>query len=123
MADADPRIRISSVPEGEAPLWVREQWVGLTLPVWSGSRGPGPFTMIGFGVLTGPTAGTIAQLWAGIRGKHKVISGFVVETDHAIEALGPVAPEAATWWRDYLAASPKSRRYLLFDKRCCAIVT
>ena len=25
-------IRITSVPTGEAPVWVREKWVGLELP-------------------------------------------------------------------------------------------
>ena len=27
------KIRITSVPSGQAPEWVREQWVGLELPV------------------------------------------------------------------------------------------
>jgi hypothetical protein len=26
-------VRIIAVPPGEAPLWVREKWVGLTLPL------------------------------------------------------------------------------------------
>jgi hypothetical protein len=29
----DWMIRIIAVPPGEAPLWVREKWVGLDLPV------------------------------------------------------------------------------------------
>ena len=30
---ANPTIRIIGVPPGEAPLWVREKWVGLELPL------------------------------------------------------------------------------------------
>src|SRR5215471_17510443 len=33
-------VRILRPPPGEAPLWVREKWVGLELPLAYGARGP-----------------------------------------------------------------------------------
>ena len=33
MTNPDWAVRIVAVPPGEAPLWVRQRWVGLDLPV------------------------------------------------------------------------------------------
>src|SRR5580704_4538322 len=33
LTDGPTKLRIIAVPPGEAPLWVREKWVGLELPV------------------------------------------------------------------------------------------
>src|SRR5512140_2697360 len=32
-SDAVPRVRIVGVPPGDAPAWVRQEWVGLELPL------------------------------------------------------------------------------------------
>jgi len=117
-----PRIRIISIPPGEAPLWAREKWVGLTLPVTSSSRGPGPFTTTTFDFVTGPAPATLAQFEAGIRGKPKFMSGFHVKTQTALEILETDSPEAAEWWRDQIAHTTTPTNFLLFDKDCCAIV-
>ena len=47
----DWTVRIVAVPPGEAPLWVREQWVGLDLPV---ARYSGHRKFLGLGVLSMP---------------------------------------------------------------------
>ena len=33
MKNVTTNVRIVAVPLGEAPLWVREKWVGLELPL------------------------------------------------------------------------------------------
>jgi hypothetical protein len=33
MSNPNWAVRIVAVPPGEAPLWVRQKWVGLDLPV------------------------------------------------------------------------------------------
>ena len=47
-----PHVRITATPPGEAPLWVREKWVGLVLPLAPGGSAPG--TYLTSGVLSGP---------------------------------------------------------------------
>ena len=58
MSSAPQFIRIVRTPPGEAPLWVREKWVGLELPLASGDYGPRhAYTS---GVLSGPSNRLIA---------------------------------------------------------------
>lgn len=51
MSDKIRLIRIVQPPAGEAPLWVREAWVGIALPV---IRGSSLRNYQGVGVLSGP---------------------------------------------------------------------
>jgi hypothetical protein len=44
-------IRIVRAPAGEAPLWVRESWIGIELPLVGGRQ---PRVGQGVGALTGP---------------------------------------------------------------------
>ena len=50
-------IRIISIPPGEAPLWVREKWVGLELPL---TRHSAPGAFYAYGALSIPR-GRLAQ--------------------------------------------------------------
>jgi hypothetical protein len=109
------RIRIIAVPSGEAPLWVREQWVGLELPI---SGGPGPQTLTGYGVLSGPPPLSLEQFEAGRRGRLEVTTGYCVRTEAAIEALEAVSTEAAAWWKSTIER-PIAMPFLMFDKACC----
>jgi hypothetical protein len=88
---------ITSTPAGEAPLWVREKWVGIVLPVAQ----PGPLakTVRVSGVLTGPK-GLCARLVALLRGKlRQRQTGYIVNTLTAFERLARHSPEALAWWR------------------------
>ena len=89
-------IRIVAVPAGEAPLWVREQWVGLLLPLAQTSSSADEY--LTSGVLTGPR-GVFATLWALMQGRLKRESGFPVDVEVAIAALAAKSPAAANWWR------------------------
>jgi hypothetical protein len=89
-------IRIVRLPPGEAPLWVREKWVGLDLPLADGDRGPRhAFTS---GVLSGPRNRLIAAWWS-LRGRLKWQSGYAVNAQEALRRLETIAPDAASWWR------------------------
>jgi hypothetical protein len=72
---ANLSVRIIGVPPGEAPLWVREKWVGLELPL---TRYPAPRDYFTFGVLSQP-AECLAQLWAVARGRARRVAGFAVK--------------------------------------------
>ena len=52
-------VRIIAVPPGEAPLWVREKWVGVELPV---ARYSSACTFYAYGVLSLPRT-WVAQWW------------------------------------------------------------
>src|SRR2546430_13393547 len=58
--------RITSVPPGEAPLWVREKWVGLSLPL--AQRKAQARSLFTSGVLSGPR-GFFASIGALLAGK------------------------------------------------------
>jgi hypothetical protein len=78
-------VRIISVPDGEAPLAIREAWVGLVLPVWfdSGSGPDGSFRTVGV-----------------LGGARETYKGFAVPINaaiHALEFMGKT--EAADWWK------------------------
>ena len=45
-------LHVTSIPPGEAPLWVREKWVGLSLPL--AQRKSSPVSVLTSGVLSGP---------------------------------------------------------------------
>lgn len=75
------QFKVLQIPEGEAPLAVREQWVGLTLPV---VEVLGPRT--GYGVLTGNEATMENAVAVGLR--------------DGVQALRDAdKQEAADWWQ------------------------
>lgn len=79
-------ITITSVPAGEAPLWVREAWVELKLP---GVSLPLP-AHIGepFGILSSQPVETTGLVW-------------VVPQREALDVLAQHNERAATWWRKH----------------------
>ena len=120
LAAASSHVRIVRVPPGEAPFWVRERWVGLTLPLAEGDRGPrDTFTS---GVLSGPRNRLLALWWA-LRGRLKRKSGYAVDAVEAVRILEQTAPEAAAWWRNNVPRLQKRRRKFLFDPAACEIVS
>jgi hypothetical protein len=82
---------ITSTPPGEAPLWVREQRVGLVLPLaqTESSR----VTLKVAGVLSGPRR-FIPWPLVRLLCKYKKESGYIVEARHAIKILSEYNPKA-----------------------------
>jgi hypothetical protein len=111
-------VEIRSVPRGEAPLWVREKWVGLRLPTVLKAGSPVPART--FGVLSTPR-GRVRQLWALARGKSERESGFVVPVLSALEALEAASPEAAAWWRENAAHLVQQGACFLFEASCAQV--
>jgi hypothetical protein len=119
MKTARHYIRIVRVPPGEAPLWVREKWVGLALPLADGGRGPREvFTS---GVLTGPRNRLIA-IWWGLLGRLPRKSGYAVDVREALGILDRTAPDAASWWRKNVPRLRARKRKFLFQPSACEMV-
>jgi hypothetical protein len=113
----DWTVRIIAVPPGEAPLWVREKWVGLDLPV---ARYSSPTMFFGYGVLSLPRT-WMAQWWGVVQGHAERISGFAVESVRAVDILSASSPQAAEWWRQNAPHLIAPNRYLIFHEEVCRI--
>ncbi len=114
---APQHIRIIAIPPGEAPLWVREKWVGLCLPV-ADSRGSREAYVSG--VLTGPRNRILAFAWRFL-GKLSKQSGYAVYVRDAVSELEKIAPDAAAWWRENAPRSQALSRKFLFRTPYCKL--
>jgi hypothetical protein len=114
-----PSVRIVGIPPGEAPLWVREKWVGLELPLlrWTSAG-----TFVGFEAVSGPRT-FLAQTWAMFRGRADRIHGFTVDASRAVNILGQASPKAAAWWRENAAEFILPGRGLIFHAEACETIS
>ena len=111
------RIRITSVPSGAAPLWVREKWVGLEL---TSVLGAAPQTFASASVLAPPAF--LASLWRRITGQSRNVNGYPVQVTSAIEALEKSSPEAAMWWRANTPRMISPSRFFVFNAGACKVI-
>jgi hypothetical protein len=111
-------IRIVAIPPGEAPLWVREKWVGLELPLADAGSVVQVFTS---GVLSGPRNRFLAIIW-GLFGRLKVQAGYPVYVREALSILKQTTPEAEKWWRENVPRLQKPKRKFLFASAVCQVV-
>jgi hypothetical protein len=95
-----PTILITSTPPGEAPLEIREAWVGVTLEI-SGNNGSSPqkYDVIGIRTKVDGLKGKLRKLLRRPHPNQEVWTGYAVELMPAIWALENVGRnEAAIWW-------------------------
>ncbi|MFG6283566.1 hypothetical protein [Sphingomonas sp. S6] len=107
-------IRIVQRPIGEAPDWVRDAWIGLSLPLASKRERE----WRSLGVLTGPP-GWLSQIWAMVSGKTFLVRGYMVNAKAAVDQLADNHPSAAAWWREHTPHMLTGRRYFTFDTAAC----
>ncbi len=99
----EERIRIVSVPSGEAPLEVRKAWVGLELPI--------------------KEAYPHMQVTDVVSGKPRTLDiGYVVDFMKAMQILAAHDVAAHLWWFQRAGDDPENRT-LVFDDACCILVT
>jgi hypothetical protein len=113
-------IRIVRVPPGEAPLWVRERWVGLRLPLLQ--RTAAPRSYLTTGVVTGPKT-LWSSLVAILRGATERIDGYAVSVTAAVEELARHSPEAASWWRTEAPHMFRRGKYFVFHAEAAEVAT
>jgi hypothetical protein len=110
-------VRITKAPPGEAPVSVRQAWVGLELPLLRDR----PRLYITSGVLSGPR-GFVQTLFHLLARRLTLHIGFVVSALPAIEVLEASRPVAARWWREHAPHLLRGRRYFVFPTECCELV-
>ena len=108
-------LKITSVPPGEAPDWVREQWVGLALPLDLGHERS--FELSTGGVLTHPTT-RLGWIMARLLGRVRTHTGYLVQSSPAIELLSQSSPAAANWWHLNVPEMTQAGQYFVFDSDC-----
>jgi len=118
-AAGGPRVRITRVPAGEAPLWVREKWVGLELPI--ALKSGDPVNVRVRGVLSGPRH-PLALLLALLMGRVQRTRGYVVNAAVAVDILEMSSPEAAMWWHANAAHMLQPGRFFVFQEAAGEIV-
>ena len=108
VAFRQPLIRIVGVPPGEAPQSIREQWVGLVLPL--APDFPTTCQMETFGVISG-------------KKDEEPTIGYVVDIEAAMAVLARKSPEAVSWWREHAPDLFCEGGTLVFDERiACELV-
>ena len=108
-------VRIVGVPSGDAPIWVRQAWVGLVLP----TRLEDVHTFEVKGVLSTSIRSRVERWVRWAMGRNQHIVGYVVDGAKAIEVLSEHAPEAARWWRENAPRSVMQDATLIFDEDAC----
>lgn len=109
-----PSIRITSTPPGEAPVSIREAWVGLELPLLRDK----PLRYLGSDVLTGPRS-FVATLIHLVTFRLKLHTGDVVPSLTAVEILEKSNPAAARWRHENAPHAIHRGRHFLFSPECC----
>ena len=115
-------IRIGSTPRGEAPLAIRQAWIGLTLPLLE-TAPSAPETMfveIGFRNPAG-LLGTLKQR-LGFKPPTAIWQAYTVQAASALRLLENHSPEAARWWRQNTPWLYQPAQVLAFDADCCELV-
>lgn len=108
-------IKIISTPPGEAPLHIREAWVGLVLPLAVPSVRS---VWIVGGVLTGPKTLWRQRLHLFL-GRGRRHAGYVVNLAAAVTLLERANPSAAAWWRENTGEMIAQNRNVVFFAEVC----
>jgi hypothetical protein len=113
------QIRIVDTPPGEAPVAIRNAWIGIVLPLVPGVVGPQPALVSG--VLSGPR-GALSALLRLITGRIKRATVYPVRARVAFDLLERHAPDAAAWWRSHTPHLYDDDRVLGFHSHGCELV-
>ena len=104
------KIKIIDVPQGEAPLWVRRQWIGCEMPVHKHFH----------------DCGHIEEYVRGVKTGNKTLQksdGYDIAQAEALWQLEKKGTEIALgalkWWRDN--KFPRPRECFRFDSACAKV--
>lgn len=107
-------VKIVRRPIGEAPEWVRDAWIGLSLPLANKRQR----SWRGVGVLSGPHK-ALPQFWTVITGKSLSVNGYAVNAKSAVNILAERNAKAAAWWTEHTPVLLDGKRNFVFDTDAC----
>ena len=111
-------IEIIKRPNGEAPEWVRDAWIGLRLPLYHHL----PVTSEIQGVVTGSRT-RLGAMFTRLVKQPETMTGYYVHAKGAIEMLAAYNTEAAKWWVDNAPHSLVDGQVLMFETHVCGDVS
>ena len=107
-------IKIVMTPDGEAPLAIRQAWIGCVLPLPNNSYGQRRRWRTE-GVLSGMKRSWLARLLFPAAPK----AGYPVRVLDALQVLETRAPHAAQWWRENTPHMLTPNHLFIFDPTAC----
>jgi hypothetical protein len=107
-------ILVIQRPEGDAPEWVRDEWIGLTLPLALDHKQ----VMLGASVLNTPKS-WLEFWWMRLTGQIWKAEGYAVVPATAVAVLETRNPAAANWWRENTPDLLGGENLFIFDVACC----
>lgn len=111
-------VEIIRRPEGEAPDWVRDGWIGLRLPLSENQ----PVTVETVGSVSGPRS-RLGLLFAGLTGRTVKTTGYIVWSKTSIEILAADNIKAAEWWVHNAPDLLQPEMTFMFNENVCGDVT
>lgn len=107
-------VEITACPEGDAPKWVREQWVGMTLEL----AAKGIHEIEAVGVLS-KTQSFWSRLFFGANSSSYCMKAYKIDGAQAVSRLRHVSSEAAEWWHNNVPDTCVPGSVLLFEEEVC----
>ena len=100
------KIKFIGVPPGQAPDWVRKEWIGVEVPLIEGPP-------LNPALLAGALGG---------KADPRSFGGYRVEPVVAFAALREKSPEAADWWETRFPPGRSGLVELVFARDVCELV-
>lgn len=99
-------IKITSRPQGGAPDWIRDAWIGCIIPLKPGSE---------------ELESDIPSLEVVTNRTGVMRDGYAVDVLTAISILEAANPEAVNWWRTKTSWVEEGLEFI-FKSECCEVV-
>jgi len=118
-----PSILITSTPPGEAPLEIREAWVGVKLEVAGSNVSPQQYDVIGIRSKLGGLKWRLRCLLSLPHPNQEVWTGYAVELMPAVWALENAGRvDAALWWAKNVPQLLRPGQTVIFPASSCRLV-
>lgn len=115
-------IRIDSTPQGEAPIAIRQAWIGLTLPLLETAPSAPEAMIVEIGFRNPASLLSTVKQRLGFRPPTTIWQAYTVQAASALRLLERHSPDAARWWQRNTPWLYQPAQILAFDAGCCELV-
>ena len=115
-------IRIGSTPQGEAPIAIRQAWIGLTLPLLETAPSEAETMIVEIGFRNPAGLLSLLKQRLGFKPPTTIWQAYTVQAASALRLLESHSPDAARWWQRNTPWLFEPAQILAFDADCCELV-